>query len=553
MATESLGKRQGPLVEKAGWAVFWNAAFFPLKAILGFGSSIVIIRLLRTEGVYYYNVAAALLTTLGLFADLGIERTLPRFYPEVEMRFGRRGVLNLLFWVSAIKAAVLLVLVGALLLAPNFVLSLSGSNLGPTQSLLLLFIGLLLIMGAASDVSIQLLYTHFRQKITNGLDILAAVVNPGLSALFVLIGWGVTGAILALLITTVLSVVISLWLALRMLRQMPEEPHADASSVKRPSTRSLRDRLVSYAGLNYLINWSVYLYDLPFVVLAIGRLVSNQTEKIVEIAIVSLAYKFTRQFLRVLVVPLTGVQTPLFARLYAQGRIDGLKTAYATLTKFLILALLPAGVGLVVMARNLLLVFYGQVNRDAVLTQLTLPDVVACTVILAFGLFGEALISVALNVLMVYEEFRAVIIARLTALVSIPLLILLVPPFGVTGAALAVAAAGLGSRAVALAYALRKLSLPFPGAFFVRVGTASLIMAAALLPFIVLFPPGVRVAAKDDLFNVLQEAFLNGLLALFGAAVFLVAFKLLGGIDEADKERFRSLRLPFVSNVLRFL
>ena len=30
------------------------------------------------------------------------------------------------------------------------------------------------MLGAASDVSIQLLYTHFKQKTTNALDVLAA-------------------------------------------------------------------------------------------------------------------------------------------------------------------------------------------------------------------------------------------------------------------------------------------------------------------------------------------------------------------------------------------
>jgi O-antigen/teichoic acid export membrane protein len=536
MATESVSKRHGPLIERAGWAVFWNAAFFPLKALIGFGSSIVLVRLLRTEGFYYYQVTLALLATLGLFVDLGIERTLPRFYPEIEMRFGRRGVLRLLFWVAAIKAAMLVALLAVLIGAPDFVLGLTATDLGPNKGWLLLFIGALLVLGAASDVSIQLLYTHFRQRATNSLDVLASVVYPSLAALLVVAGWGVLGAVLALLVTTIISVAISLGLARGLLRSIPDEPQA--GQVKRPSTRSLRDRLVSYAGLNYLINWSVYLYDLPFVVLAIGLLVAAPAEKKVEVAVISLAYKFTKQFLRALVVPLTGVQTPLFARLYAQGRIEGLKTTYATVTKFLILALLPAGVGLIVTSRNLLQVFYGQVNRDAVLTQLTMTEVVACTAILAFGLFGESLISVALNVLMVYEEFRAVIVARLAALVSIPLLILLVPSLGVVGAALAVAVAGLGSRAVALRYGLRKLGLPFPGPFFVRVGAASIAMGLALLPLLALFPATWQITI---------------VMVALGAGVFLAAFKLLGGIDAQDKERFRSLRLPLVGLALRFL
>ncbi len=547
MATEGVGKRHGPLIERASWAVFWNAAFFPLKALIGFASSIVIVRLLHITGYYSYNVAVALLTTLGLFADLGIERTLPRFYPEVEMRMGRRGIVNLLFWISIIKAAVLLLLVSILIGDPNFVLNVTRSDLGADKDLLLLAISALLVLGAASDVSIQLLYTHFRQKVTNGLDILAAVVNPSLRAVFVLVGWGVLGAVTSLLITTILSVVISVWLAVRMLMRMPDEPHPDPSQVKRPSMRSLRQRLVSYAGLNYLINWSVYLYDLPFVVIALGLLINNQKDKAAAVAIISLAFNFTKQFLRALVVPLTGVQTPLFARLYAQGRIDGLKTAYATLTKFLILALVPAGVGLIMVSRSLLQSFYWQFDKRAVLTEITLPEVVASTAILAVGLFGEAIISVALNVLMVYEEYRAVIAARLVALVSIPLMILLVPRFGAVGAAIAVAVAGLSSRLVALVYALRRIGLPFPGRFLARVGMAAGIMALALLPFIIFFAPTPTTPDEVNVIRLTTVAMIG-----VGALTFLVAFKLLGGIEPEDKERFRSLRLPLVGFALRF-
>lgn len=536
MATDSIGNKHKPLVERAGWAVFWNAAFFPLKIIIPFISSVIVVRLLRIEGFALLSVTTSLLAFLGLFADFGIERTLPRFYPEVEMRHGRDGVSRLLFWVAIIKGVVLLLLVGALAIAPDYWIRLLG--LGPNGPWLLLLISILLVLGAASDVSLQLLYTHFRQKITNGLDVLAAVVYPTLTASFVLAGWGVLGAMLALLITTILSVTLSLWQAWRLVKHMPTEPHRKAADVKLPSTRSLRTRLVSFAGLNYLINWTVYLYDLPFVVLGISLILVAPEEKKVQVAIVSLAYKFTKQFLRGLVVPLTGVQTPLFARLYAEGRIDGLRTAYSTITKFLILALLPSAVGIMLCARNILGGVYGQIGHDAVLNELTMPEIVACTSILAFGLFGESMISVALNVLMVYEDYKAVIIARLVALVAIPLLLLLVPVYGAVGAAIAAAVAGLASRGVALGYAVQRLDLRFPGRFFTRVGVASILMGFALLPILAYlpstWPPTILMIGG-------------------GAVVFLSVFKLLGGMDHEDKERFRSLRIPFANQVLRFL
>jgi O-antigen/teichoic acid export membrane protein len=237
-------------------------------------------------------------------------------------------------------------------------------------------------------------------------------------------------------------------------------------------------------------------------------------------------------------VPLTGVQTPLFARLYAEGRIEGLRTAYATITKVLILGLLPAAVGLIVTSRNLLQVLYGQRGGDAVYNPQSSTTIVACTAILTVGLFGESLISVALNVLMVYEEYRAVILARLVSLVSIPLLVLLVPEYGAVGGAIAAAIAGLGSRSVAFGYGLVKLHLPFPSQFFVRVGTASCAMGIVLLPFLAYLPPTLIVTV---------------VMIGVGIVTFYAAFKFLGGMDQDDKDRFISLRIPFVRQALRFL
>lgn len=534
-ALESREKRGKPLVERAGGAVFWNTAFFPLKLLISLVSGIVVVRLLRTEGFGLYITATALLNTLGLFSDLGIERALPRFYPEVEMRYGQRGIARLFAWVIAVKGIILLVLVSALLLFPDFWINLF--DLGASGWWLLLIVCALLVLGAASDVSIQFLYAHFKQKMTNLLNVLTAIVGPVLTALFVYLGWGAIGAMSALLITTILSVMITLVLAWRLFKSIPPVSRQNALKVKLPSNRPLRERLFSFAGLNYLINWSVYLYDRDFIVFVLGFLLADEKSR-VEIAVVGLAYKLTKEFLRALVAPLNGVQTPLFARLYAEHRMDGLKTAYATITKFLILTLVPAGIGLILVARNVLDILYVQVGPDAVLTAVKLPVAIACTILLAVGLFGEAAISVALNVLMVFENYRAVLVARLFALVGIPLMLLLVPEHGAVGAAAAAAIAGLLSRSAALIYGVMRHGLPFPAAFFVRVMTASLAMGFALLPLLALFPPEPPITA-----------FMIGL----GALVFWGAFKLLGGMDLADKERFRSLNIPFANVALRFL
>jgi hypothetical protein len=63
-------------------------------------------------------------------------------------------------------------------------------------------------------------------------------------------------------------------------------------------------------------------------------------------------------------------------------------------------------------------------------------------------------------------------------------------------------------------------------------------MGVALLPFLAFLPPEIVPTIA---------------MVVTGAAVFFAVFKLLGGMDQADKDRFLSLRLPFVKQALRFL
>ncbi len=300
----------------------------------------------------------------------------------------------------------------------------------------------------------------------------------------------------------------------------------------------------------YLMNLSTTLYDQSFVVLLVGVIVANSTEQRIQVVLIGLGFKFVRQLLQALVVPLTGVQTPLFSRLYAENRIEGLRTAYAGLTRFLILVLFPAGVGLILVAQPLLVLLYVQPGSDAVLPASLLPVAVATCAILTVGLFGDSMVSVALNVLMVYEDYRAVLFARAFTLVSVPLLLLLEPRLGVVGVAIAVATSALGSRLVALALGLRRLGLRFPTAFLGRVVLATLPFALVVGPACFLLPTGPLKPLSGEWIG---QAAITGLLVLIAAALFWLTFRRLGGLEAEDRARFAGLRIPGMRLVLRYL
>src|SRR5262249_43137007 len=92
-------------------------------------ASVVYYQYLSKEEVAVVFLLTSLATTIGLYADLGIERSLPRFLPEVEHHEGRAGVVRFMRRVMGLKLLVLLVpLLGLVAFAGPLARYLSGEQ-----------------------------------------------------------------------------------------------------------------------------------------------------------------------------------------------------------------------------------------------------------------------------------------------------------------------------------------------------------------------------------------------------------------------------------------
>jgi O-antigen/teichoic acid export membrane protein len=287
-----------------------------------------------------------------------------------------------------------------------------------------------------------------------------------------------------------------------------------------PMPHRLWSRFANVAALNFVITATVSLAEPGF-----AALVLTGTRQLTAVAVLAVGYRFVQYFLRFLVAPLTGIQTPLFARLYSERRMDQLREAYSTLTKFFILVLVPSGLVMVLLAPRLIPFLFTE----------TYGASAAVAIVLVIFLFGETLTSIPQSMLIVFEESRAVLWSRLIAVLSGPLLLVLVPPFGALGAAFALGTPRLLSRLFATAYTARHYAIRFPAAFLLRVTAAALLAA---LPLLVL-------RAADWWWTTLA--------AIAFAALFVVLFKLLGGFDAPEKERLRALNLPYADTLARWL
>ena len=77
---------QGALSRQVSRAMLWNTVWQSARLIAGFVSAIVVANFLPKDSYGAVATISAMAATIGLFADLGIERGLAKFLPEIEAR-----------------------------------------------------------------------------------------------------------------------------------------------------------------------------------------------------------------------------------------------------------------------------------------------------------------------------------------------------------------------------------------------------------------------------------------------------------------------------------
>lgn len=548
-------------------ATTWNALLLPARFAVALVASVVYYRMLSLEQVGLLFLITSLAATLGFNADLGIERTLPRFLLEVERQSGRDGVRLLVRRVIRAKLLILVFLVLALaaLQRPlcgylatreraaaaaldaraaaadqataedsarlrsqslaKLALAAQVERQGP---LFVAVVAALLVFGALYDVYMKVLTAYLKQRAWNVISIVVTLLQPVLVTAFILMGWSVSGVLLAIAITPALAVLLAWAQAHRVTAELPREA---ATTRLAPG---LRRRFVRYAGVSYLVQLTTWLSDVELVVFLAAALLGLE-----QVALLGFAYKFARDSVNYLWTPFSGVTTPVLTRVQQRGDPAALREAHASLTRMVWLLLFPAGSGLLLLSPWLVAVLY---PKYAAGDRLILVFLVAT--------LTEALLSVSQATLMVTERYAPLLASRLIAISSLPLAYLLLPDFGATGVALGIGLARLSAAVLTFALARRALGLSLPGAFCARVVLASTFFAAILTPLLLSLQ---RAPVLRDPLGTLRSLLpLLGIAAL-GAALYWLGLRLLGGLDETDRRRLVELRVPLAGALRRYL
>lgn len=527
----------------------WNTLTAPVKMLVEIITNLIILNILTPPQFGVLRLVTSAAATLGVWVDLGIDRALPRFIPELEQERGREAVRRFMLAVFAVKALLLaLASVLFLLFSQRFIAFLLAGvqelpeRVDPAARLALqeevlrlapLMIGTVLalvILGSLYDGLMAYLVSYFRQRAWNLITILGDIMQPTLTAVLVLAGYGIAGVLVAVVLTPVLSVGIAGWQTWQGLHS--NEPHAQPPLF--PSQFSRRNaplwrRFATYTGMSNLLNLGDYFTSWQFVIF----LLPNPAQA----AIFSVGSALVRQTAGLLYRPMVGIQVPLFTRV--RGGDADLPAAFAIVMRILVLIMLPGGVGLMLLVHELILVQYPQYAPAALVVLILTPT-----------LFVEACLSSAQIILQVYERYRLLALSRL----AVPIIVLLmwwtVPQHGLVAATLTV---GGGRMLIGLSAALlaqRHYRLHYSWGFFGRVALATGAMALVVLllkhlPWLgsIGASVGERLLAAGVLLLVMAG----------GALVFVLVLRLLGGLEPTDRAWLVANRVPLRGLILRVL
>lgn len=550
-------------------ATSWNTLMLPTRFAVGIVTSVLYYRLLSLEQVGLMFLLTSLASTIGLYADLGIERALPRYLPEVERSGGRSAVRDFMNQIIRLKLAILLLLsIGLNLLAGPLIDHMANQQIVESDKLaqrivllrqndpndaeiadlehqvaaqqnivreievrgrwFVLAVTSLLILGAVFDVYMQFLTAYFKQRAWNLINLATTLLQPLLVTAFLLLGWGIPGVLLGLVVTPLVSIALAAWQTRQAMRGMVEHSVAGASAP------NLTRRFSRFAAVSYLMQVSTWFYDLSFVVFVLSASLG-----LGELAIISFAYKFAKDFLGYVWTPLGGIVTPLLTRVRVDRDERSLRDAHASLTRILLLLLVPSAIGLAVLTPAIVAVLFPKYTAGTTL------------MIIFIGFtFAESLLSIPLNVLMVYERYAVVIMSRLVALLSVPAVLFAFPHYGLIGVAVAVGLVRVLSRLVTVIYAVFWLKLTLPLGFAARVALASSSFAVVLLLILRRWPINTLAISASNRMIVMLP--LLGLV-LLGATLYLLVLRLTGGLDESERRRLLGMRLPFKQLLSRVL
>lgn len=400
-------------------------------------------------GASLYGSWALILVTVSILtqlAILGLNMAVVRFLAAAkEVDKIREGFLAAVFTILAAGVSVALILV----LCSDFFASSIIRNINSSD--LVKLASFLILTQALSDISRTFFRTFRRLKWYAALLIAKVIIELGLMACFLLLGWGLRGLIVAILVSGALPTAVALFVALRQIGfQLPK-----FTEIKSYLKYGLP--LIPHDAMLWIMLFS-------------NRYIIGYFMGVKDVGIYTAACALTNTIYH-LIFPLGIVLLPTISKSYDNGDIAKTKTYLTYSLKYLMALSIPAAFGLFILAAPLLGI-------------LTTPEFTSGSLVvplIALGLVMFGFYQVGLHVFhLVKKTYLIVRLLGIAAALNIGLNLLLIPRMGILGAAVASLVAYAILAVLTLIFSSRYFAFSLDFSFIMKSVLASAIMAVAI-------------------------------------------------------------------------
>ena len=424
------------------------------KFITSFRGLILLPILTKTLGAGYYGVWSLILITLGLltpFVTLSLSSSMVRFLPaEKKKENVAKGIFTVIFTILFISIIFALAL---------FLLSDSFANIllkDASASFFIKIAAILLILEALNQTTLEPFRIFGQIRKYSTLTVLQTLLEIGLVSFLVLFGFGLSGALIALLITRGIILLLSL------------------SSIIFQTGFAFPDFSILSTYLAFALPL-VPMGLLDTVVAFSDRYVIGFFKEAASVGIYSAAYNIGL-IAGVFIYPIVYILSPTIFKLFDEKKIEKVKTYLSYSLKYFFLFSIPSVFGLTILAKTILNTL--TTSEFASIQNIFIVLVVSLSTVF-YGIqaiFGE--------VLMLIKRTRFFVIAfGAAAVINLVLNIILVPYFGILAAAITTLIAYVLISIIIYYKSHQYLKFKVNLDFIVKSVLASLVMITAIYIF----------------------------------------------------------------------
>jgi len=488
----------------------------PILALLNLAFAIVA---RRHFGLYWgvYDTALGIVATLMLFTSLGIPTSLTKFLPEVEAKSGAAAVVVFLKRVAGVRLLLLaIVLVPLNLFAEYLAIRM---DLGEQGILIIRFASVLVFARVVVNLSVMTLNAFFFQLRSNLLAMLQAMLDFSLLGAAVIGGYKIGGVFGMVVVSGVVTGVVGLATTRNVLGGLKADERGSAfapadPAATRTAVASERPRFAGFALFTFLFQMSIYFSDSAFAAPALA--VVAGTERVAEF---TAGFKLSFMTVGLMVASFRGLYRPMFAHLRARNDPGQLRAAFVGISKAQLVLLLPAGIGLFILAGDYIPLMFGTEYAAAV-------PIARVFVVM---MYTQTAFNLGMIWLSIDERYRAVLWSQSILVIAAPFFLIVAGRYGLVWAAVLFGGARVFSSLAGYVLCHRWYGFRFPWRFAAKIALVASVMGAVLI--------GLRAFMERSVVEAI-------VLTMAGAVIYLVGLRIARILGPEEIDLFERSNVP---------